>query len=127
MNKLIDRVLELDEKATDGPWALCYDPKNPQWSTNTIYHVRTGQRVADVAPLRHDNKEVATLIIEYRTLAPQLAKAYQDQQAHIDKLVEALEIIGIEPQNEADLHGSYKRDRMLAREALSQYRGRENG
>ncbi len=75
---LINRVLDLDKKATPGPWSksehrelFAYDPEaNPEYLI---------QLQADKPPQETFGKNNADLIVEYRSAAPALVQALTDR------------------------------------------------
>jgi hypothetical protein len=82
-SEIASRVLELSEKATEGPWHVNPDGFESKWKYPTVY--ATDDELRYIADCRDFlNFDVATpnlanaeLIAEYRTAAPELARAYQ--------------------------------------------------
>ena len=97
-NELIERVRELDKAATDGPWE--YDEIND----SLIVANNKQSTICDV--YWYGNQE---LIVEYRTLCPQLADQLEAEQETIDKYEVELKRIAL---------GGYSGASFIALEAL---------
>jgi hypothetical protein len=95
-SEIASRVLELSEKATEGPWHVNPDGFESKWKYPTVY--ATDDELRYITDCRDFlNFDVATpnlanaeLIAEYRTAAPELARACQQLEQENATLREQL-------------------------------------
>lgn len=79
LTETIQRVLELDKQATGGPWML--SGSEPDDTVRVDMATKPYHRITADANETRTRKANCTLIAEYRTAAPELARALLEMHA----------------------------------------------